>query len=104
MRSQVVAMVFAPVLIPGLAACGSTPEQPSQRWICSDGTAAQTRYGDAADTLTLSLGDETLILERARSASGARYSNGRTVFWSKGREAFIERDGEIVHRECRLES
>lgn len=98
------AVVFAPVLVPGLAACSSIPEQPSQRWSCSDGAVAQVRYSDAGGTLALSLGDETLILKRARSASGARYSDGRTIFWSKGTEAFIERDGEIVHRGCRLES
>jgi len=39
-------------------------------------------------------------LERVLSASGAKYGDGSTVYWSKGDEAFIEIDGEIVYREC----
>ena len=34
-----------------------------------------------------------LTLPRAVSASGARYGNGSTTFWNKGREATLERHG-----------
>jgi para-nitrobenzyl esterase len=34
-----------------------------------------------------------VTLPLARSGSGARYSDGRTTYWSKGREAIVERPG-----------
>jgi membrane-bound inhibitor of C-type lysozyme len=90
--------------VQGLVGCGATPDDeyaPTESWICSDGSVFQTSYDRDGDTMALSFGGETLILRHVRTASGAKYSNGRTAFWSKGEEALIERDGEIVHRECR---
>jgi membrane-bound inhibitor of C-type lysozyme len=104
MRLHIAAMVFAPLLMPSLVACSSIPRQTSQNWVCSDGTEFQTSFDSAGDTLALSFGDEALILKRVRAASGAKYSNGRTTFWSKAEEAFIELDGQIVHRECRIKA
>jgi membrane-bound inhibitor of C-type lysozyme len=103
-RLQIPAVVFASLALSALAACSSIPQQTSQNWICSDGTEFQTSVDSTGNTLALSFGDEALILEHVRSASGAKYSNGRTIFWSKGEEAFVERDGRIVHRECRLKA
>src|SRR5690606_41733102 len=37
---------------------------------------------------------ENLELKEARSASGARYTNERAEFWSKGDDAFITIDGQ----------
>jgi membrane-bound inhibitor of C-type lysozyme len=88
----------------GLVGCGVTPDDESvqsESWICSDGSVFETRYDKDRDTMALSFGGETLILQRERAASGTKYSNGRTTFWSKGDEAFIERDGQIVNRQCR---
>jgi putative lipoprotein len=50
--------------------------------------------------LFLFLPDSTVLLPEVPAASGAKYSDGRTTFWSKGEEALIERDGR-VYRDCR---
>ena len=48
----------------------------------------------------LFLPGRTLLLQEAPAASGAKYSDGKTVFWSKGEEAFLEVDG-TTYRECK---
>jgi putative lipoprotein len=56
----------------------------------------------AADGVRLSLPEgRSLDLPAVRSASGARYSNGRDTFWSKGDEALLTLDG-VEHPGCRV--
>jgi membrane-bound inhibitor of C-type lysozyme len=42
------------------------------------------------------------VLDRAISASGARYANAdeSLVFWNKGDTAFMEENGEIILNDC----
>lgn len=53
--------------------------------------------------VTMTLNGVQHILEQTISASGARYSNGEYVFWSKGNSAFIERNGNVIYEYCQLE-
>jgi len=46
---------------------------------------------------------QPLTLKQTVSASGARYSDGTYVFWSKGNGAFIERNDKIVVNDCELQ-
>lgn len=48
----------------------------------------------------LFLPGKTVRVPQVPSASGARYSDGRVVFWSKGEQALLE-VGEVSHRGCR---
>ncbi len=41
-----------------------------------------------------------LTLDQVKSASGVRYSNGQYTFWSKGNNAFVEREGKIIINDC----
>jgi len=64
-------------------------------------TSAQTftiSYSDNADTAVLIYSGTKYELQRARSASGARYTSadGSVVFWEHQGEAMIEIDGERV--------
>ena len=45
------------------------------------------------------LEDRYLVLSRVRSASGVKYQEGDTVFWSKGEDALLELDGQR-HSDC----
>jgi hypothetical protein len=60
-----------------------------------DADLAVTFLPGETPSARLDLGGEHLTLRRTRSASGARYADGtgRTVFWTKGREAHLERPG-----------
>jgi len=46
--------------------------------------------------------NRVLRLPLERSASGARYSDGRYALHTKGDEAILERGGKVVLRECRV--
>lgn len=50
------------------------------------------------DSVRLRLPDRALTLPQTVSGSGARYAEGRTLFWNKGRVATFELDG--VTRLC----
>jgi putative lipoprotein len=58
---------------------------------------ARTGPGEIA----LWLEDRYVILSHVRSASGAKYQEGDTVFWSKGEEAMLSVGGQ-TYPECKL--
>jgi len=47
------------------------------------------------------LEDRYTILSQVRSASGVKYQEGDTVFWTKGEDAMLEIDNQ-QYRDCRL--
>jgi membrane-bound inhibitor of C-type lysozyme/uncharacterized membrane protein len=59
---------------------------------CTDGFNFVTRLG--AEQAWLFLPGDSLSLSHVRSASGAKYSDGTTTFWSKGDEAMLYFDGQ----------
>jgi putative lipoprotein len=87
-----------------LAACQSSPpaEAPTlkeatpakhpvaARFDC-DTLALTATFHD--DRVVIELPERSLTLPHVVSASGARYSDGPTTFWNKGREAAFEVDG-----------
>lgn len=92
-----------------LAACSDMPAAPKSlvppgskqlEYKCPDGTRFDILMTPAADKVKLELGGVMYELKQVRTASGAKYSDGTTSFWSKGKEAMIERGGKVVHREC----
>lgn len=51
----------------------------------------------------LILDGRPLVLKQQPAASGARYSDGHYVFWSRGDSAFIERNDKIIINDCQLQ-
>ncbi len=49
-------------------------------------------------------GEEPVELSQSPSASGAKYVGEQLVFWGKGDEASIERDGKTVFSGCKLQA
>jgi membrane-bound inhibitor of C-type lysozyme len=56
-------------------------------------------YPDGAAKVTFPDGKK-LTLPQVRSASGAKYSDGRTTLWTKGEGAFVEISGKIAFNNC----
>ncbi len=56
-------------------------------------------YPDGAAAVTFADG-KTLTLPHIISASGARYSDGKTTFWTKGEGAFVEVDEKMTINNC----
>ncbi len=58
---------------------------------------------NARQQVSFILDGKPLTLTQTVSASGARYSDGTYVFWSKGDGAFVERNDKIVINDCELQ-
>ena len=78
----------------------ATPDVIDVTYACDDGVMVDAVYDNVNRTVTVTLPDGVLELPQAESASGARYSDGTTTFWSKGDEAFVQVDGETVIEGC----
>ncbi|XXN64812.1 MliC family protein [Enterobacter ludwigii] len=90
-----------------LSGCGMVHNQepaPQQlRYQC--GTLPLTVTQDnAKQQVSFILDGKPLTLAQTVSASGARYSDGTYVFWSKGNGAFVERNNKIVINDCELQN
>ncbi|AEB09075.1 MliC family protein [Desulfobacca acetoxidans] len=70
-------------------------------YLCEDGKSFTLTLLPDEDSVLLTLEGKPMKLPRVVSASGDRYSNGRTSVWLKGNEAFIEIDGKIIIKNCR---
>lgn len=70
----------------------------SVAYVAEGNTLFTAHFPDDTENVLLMLDGGRHELERAVSASGARYVNEdeSIVYWAKGRKAFIEIDGEIV--------
>jgi len=75
------------------AATPSAAEATVRVYTCPDGLRFGVRAGP--NKARLDFGTRTLVLPRAQSASGARYADGETAFWSKGREARLVLEARI---------
>jgi membrane-bound inhibitor of C-type lysozyme len=72
------------------------PQLTTFAYACDDGTALVASHRDEGDVY-LFLPGETVRLPQVPSGSGARYGDRNITFWSKGREATIERaDGSAT--------
>ncbi len=79
------------------------PDTKRYAYTCPDGyefTIAYSDQRDAGDVAVLEDATGTLQLPRAPAASGERYTNESTVFWGKGDEAMIVKNGEVEHANC----
>ena len=56
------------------------------------------------DQVSFIMDGNQLTLPHVVSASGARYSDGKYTFWSKGNTAFVERNEQIIIDNCVLKS
>lgn len=68
-------------------------------YACDNMAPVVARFLDSK--VRLRIGRREMVLPQARSASGARYTNGYVVFWIKGTGAMFDAgDGEA--RKCRV--
>jgi heat shock protein HslJ/membrane-bound inhibitor of C-type lysozyme len=70
----------------------ASPASRTLVFICDEG---EFRVRVKPDQVELVLPDRTLVLPQVPAASGAKYQNGRTVFWNQGNEARFEIDGKV---------
>lgn len=68
---------------------------------CGSGTSFNARISPDEVRATFGGDASAVTLPRVPSASGEKYSDGRTTLWIKGGEAYVERDGKPLHFGCR---
>jgi len=62
---------------------------------CSEGVNVLASIDPAnTESAKITVDGSTFNLPRVESASGAKYSDGKITFWSKGSESLFERDGK----------
>ncbi|MEB3359444.1 MAG: MliC family protein [Synechococcales bacterium] len=66
---------------------------------CKDGATFDARFSEVEAIADLP-DQPNLALPSVESASGAKYSDGTTTLWTKGEEAFVEVNGDMVLVDC----
>ncbi len=54
---------------------------------CANGTLVIADFGVENGRVLLTIGKHRVMLAAVRAASGAKYTNGKTTFWTKGSSA-----------------
>ena len=101
-RKILFAGAVAAMLCLALAACERRPVGKVHVFRCAGGATVKAIFTEADETMTMYLGDKTYKLKRVPSASDAKYTDGKVIFWNKGKGAYIQIDGEVVHDGCAL--
>jgi membrane-bound inhibitor of C-type lysozyme len=105
-RLTAIATALAAVAVNGCSqlapsASSAPPGSKHIEYKCPDGTRLDVLIAPGGDKVKLELGGFLYELGSMRSASGAKFSDGTTSYWSKGRDARIERSGKVLHRDCK---
>jgi membrane-bound inhibitor of C-type lysozyme len=101
------------LLAAALAGCSSwwpfgsgTSERP--RWPadatvykCDANKQLVVRYLDGGKSAMVMLPERDFRLDLTATASGGRYSNGRTTLQTQGPEAFLEEGGQMLFANCK---
>ncbi len=102
------ALVLAAVAV-ALTACVSQPlisppKPEAVAYRCADGVEMGVTYSGRATglegTADLLWDGQSFPLKQEVSGSGVRYTDGTVTLVTKGDEAFVEKAGEVVLRDC----
>ncbi|UPT55680.1 MliC family protein [Dickeya zeae] len=97
-------MAGALVLLSGCAHFMPTAQPQTLHYQCGTMPLTVTlNPGQKVDSVTFLLDGESHTLPQVPAASGARYSDDRYTFWSKGQQAFIVRGDRIIVNDCVLQ-
>jgi membrane-bound inhibitor of C-type lysozyme len=81
-------LAVCPIVLAGCAAAASRAGPFT--YACAEGKSFTAAFNAAGDAVTIAAGGDSRTLPQVVSASGARFSDGATQYWSKGREATLE--------------
>jgi membrane-bound inhibitor of C-type lysozyme len=94
--------IVAAATIPGCSQANLAEE----KWLmfrCPDGRSVSAQFEPKDEFVSVRFDGRDLRLPHVISGSGARYSDGKTTFWNKGRSALVEVDEKVVVQDCVLE-
>jgi membrane-bound inhibitor of C-type lysozyme len=101
------AMGIAALTLALTLSCSQRNVASEQKWLsfrCPDGQTVMAQFHLPEDRVVdVRFGGRDLRLPHVISGSGARYSDGKTTFWNRGRSALVQVDDKIVVQDCMLE-
>lgn len=71
---------------------------------CDDEKPLTVKLNQTRQEVSFTLDDTPLTLQQGLSASGARYTDGIYVFWSKGDNATVYKHDRIILNNCQLQN
>lgn len=108
MQKTIAPSVLAALLLSSCATgpVSTTLAREKLRYRCLDAVQIEVVYAGSADgmqgTADLIWDGNTFPLKQEFSGSGGRYTDGVLMLDAKGDEAFVEKDGEIVLKDCNV--
>ncbi len=86
-----------------LAGCSSPKGISTQKFIyqCDEGKTLLVEFDTRGEMVMLTIDRRWIYLPKVPSASGAKYSDGNSVFWIKGEVAAIDIDQSTRFQNCR---
>jgi membrane-bound inhibitor of C-type lysozyme len=98
---------FAAVFLAVILSCSQAPVKTEQKWLsfhCPDGQTVMAQFQLPEDKfVNVRFAGRELRLPHVISGSGARYSDGKTTFWNRGKSVLMEVDDKIVVQDCMLQ-
>jgi membrane-bound inhibitor of C-type lysozyme len=98
---------FAAGAVIALLSCFQANVASEQKWLsfrCPDGQTVMAQFHLPEDWFVdVRFAGRELRLPHVISGSGARYSDGKTTFWNKGRSVHMEVNDKVVVQDCVLE-
>ncbi|CAI0742701.1 MliC family protein [Serratia ficaria] len=84
-----------------LSGCSYFLPQSSQTLHYQCGTTPLTVSLDGkASEVSFLMDGEQLHLKQVLAMTGAKYSDGKYTFWSKGQNAYVERNDRVIMSDC----
>src|SRR5262245_34838485 len=98
---------FVAIVLPLILSCSQANVDSQQKWLsfrCPDGQTVMAQFQLPEDQfVNVRFAGRELRLPHVISGSGARYSDGKTTFWNRGKGVLVEVDDKIVVQDCMLE-
>jgi len=98
---------FAALALAVMFSCAQTDKEAGQKWLsfrCPDGQTVMAQFQLPEDQfVNVRFAGRESRLPQVISGSGARYSDGKTTFWNRGRSVLMEVDDKIVVQDCMLQ-
>jgi membrane-bound inhibitor of C-type lysozyme len=99
--------VFATVVLSLIVSCSQAKVGAEQKWLsfrCPDGQTVMAQFQLPEDQfVNVRFAGRELRLPHVISGSGARYSDGKTTFWNRGKSVLMQVDDKIVVQDCMLQ-
>jgi membrane-bound inhibitor of C-type lysozyme len=97
---------FAAVGLAAILSCSQANVEGEQKWLsfrCPDGQTVMAQFQPQDQFVNVRFAGRELRLPHVISGSGARYSDGKTTFWNRGRSVLMEVDDKVVVQDCMLQ-